>query len=311
MALALCLLLATLCVRQAVAGQCPRECICGQKQPVNHTEVDCYKRGLRSMPRELPGDAWVVRMGQNFLQTLPARVLQGMPHTESINFEHNTITTIHPRAFSGAGQLILVNLHGNQLSRLPRRIFQGLSRLRFLMLGQNRFTFLRPEMFAGLHNLTDLDMSLNDITSLPPNIFQALSDLRILDLAFNKIQKISGNAFTGLGLLYSLNLDHNRIQSIPLRTFKPLGSLKILVLDNNLLYTLNATALEGLGVQEVFLHNNPWSCDCRMKSFLRWLSQSEVNVFSLEMLRCSSPSWNKGKTLSSLKPVDLRCKARG
>uniref|UniRef100_A0A3B4TZV3 Si:dkey-1j5.4 n=1 Tax=Seriola dumerili TaxID=41447 RepID=A0A3B4TZV3_SERDU len=176
---------------------CPDVCKCSKMPDVEKSEVNCHKKGLQDFPSDLPPDAWILKLGEYF-------------------------SSIHPKAFSGAKQLMLLNLnrlhvqcsHCNNLIRkvflLPR--LKDLLNLRFLMLGQNQIGTLKAEMFAGLRNLSDLDLPLNALTSLPSNAFKPLIALKVLDLSLNRIERISPKAFTGLRQLMFLNLDNNRSQ---------------------------------------------------------------------------------------------------
>lgn len=58
--------------------------------------------------------------------------MRSIPEIESINLERNAIKSIHPQAFCGAKQLMLLNLYSNRITNLPPRGFQvkGLERNR-------------------------------------------------------------------------------------------------------------------------------------------------------------------------------------
>lgn len=171
--------------------------------------------------------------GENGITDLRAKILRTIPKVESINLERNAIRFIHPQAFSGAKQLMLVNLYGNYITNLPSRGFkvrqvewnctriplmfltaclalQDLLNLRFLMLGQNQISVLKADMFLGMRNLSDLDLPLNALTILPSNTFKPLIALKVLDLSMNRIQRVSPKTFAGLRQLLFLNLDNNR-----------------------------------------------------------------------------------------------------
>lgn len=62
--------------------------------------------------------------GENGITDLKANSLRSVPKIESINLERNAIKSIHPQTFSGAKQLMLLNLYGNHISSLPPRGFQ-------------------------------------------------------------------------------------------------------------------------------------------------------------------------------------------
>lgn len=61
---------------------------------------------------------------ENGITELKADALKSLPNVESINLERNSIKSIHPQAFSGASQLMLLNLYGNHITNLPPRGFQ-------------------------------------------------------------------------------------------------------------------------------------------------------------------------------------------
>lgn len=62
--------------------------------------------------------------GENGITDVKANALRSIPKIESINLERNAIKSIHPQAFSGAKQLMLLNLFGNHITTLPPRGFQ-------------------------------------------------------------------------------------------------------------------------------------------------------------------------------------------
>lgn len=62
--------------------------------------------------------------GENGIADLKAKVLRTIPKVESINLERNAVKSIHPQAFSGAKQLMLLNLYGNHITNLPSRAFK-------------------------------------------------------------------------------------------------------------------------------------------------------------------------------------------
>ncbi|XP_041044387.1 leucine-rich repeat and transmembrane domain-containing protein 2-like [Carcharodon carcharias] len=128
----------------------------------------------------------------------------------------------------------------------------------------------------------------------------------------NLLSTINAASFEGLGNLQELYMRNNGLGKLPKDIFKHTPKLTQLALSGNKLKSIDVTSFSQLpGLREVFLHGNPWSCDCRMKTFLHWLSQSKANLSPFGTLRCVTPHRNKGRTLNSLKVLDLQCKARG
>lgn len=62
--------------------------------------------------------------GENGITDLKANALRSIPKIESINLQRNAIKFIHTKAFSGAKQLMLLNLYGNHITDLPLRGFK-------------------------------------------------------------------------------------------------------------------------------------------------------------------------------------------
>uniref|UniRef100_A0A3B3HHM6 LRRNT domain-containing protein n=1 Tax=Oryzias latipes TaxID=8090 RepID=A0A3B3HHM6_ORYLA len=55
--------LVLLCVLQS-AEACPSVCKCSKKSNPEKSEVNCHKRGLRTLPSNLPADAWILKLGR-------------------------------------------------------------------------------------------------------------------------------------------------------------------------------------------------------------------------------------------------------
>ncbi|KAI4876477.1 hypothetical protein NFI96_003009 [Prochilodus magdalenae] len=176
-------------------------------------------------------------------------------------------------------------------------------------LGFNSINRITPSSFAGMRKLELLMMHGNDVHNIPDGAFRDLVSLQMMKMSYNKLKVISRRTFQGLWSLARLHLDHNRLEFIHPDAFQ-VSTLKNLHLSENGLTTLPQKMLAGMPhLENLFLHDNPWSCDCRMKWFKDW-SKSTAGVLKCKKDRalaggqlcpmCSSPKRLQKKDLQEL-----------
>lgn len=104
-----------------------------------------------------------------------------------------------------------------------------------------------------------------------------------LYLDHNQIDFINPEAFYSLTKLQLVHLESNHLQQIHPDTFITMrfdqvfkvSSVRTLHLSDNRLKTLPADVFSGCSkLENLFLHGNPWSCDCRMSWFARWAQKN-------------------------------------
>uniref|UniRef100_A0ACB8F903 Uncharacterized protein n=1 Tax=Sphaerodactylus townsendi TaxID=933632 RepID=A0ACB8F903_9SAUR len=96
---------------------------------------------------------------------------------------------------------------------------------------------------------------------------------------------MSDDAFMGLPHLeYLLSLANNNLQTLPKDIFKGLDSLCV---TNN-----------------VDLRGNAFSCDCRLKWLVEWVSRTNTTV---EDVYCESPPEHKKRKINNLSPNEFDC----
>lgn len=122
-------------------------------------------------------------------------------------------------------------------------------------------------------------MSQNKIKVIHKETLKGLDSLLRLHLDHNHIEFISPEAFYGLTKLQLVHLEGNQLQQLHTDTFVTLrysqvfevSSVRTIHLSDNLLTTLPADIFSGCShLENLFLHGNPWKCDCRMKWFSEW-----------------------------------------
>nr|AAZ16352.1 variable lymphocyte receptor B [Eptatretus burgeri] len=142
-----CVLLALLlCCRNGKA--CPSRCSC------SGTTVNCYNKGLTSVPSGIPSSATHLELQDNKLQFLPSGV------------------------FDKLTKLTHLELWNNQLQSLPSGVFDKLTSLTYLHLCCNKLQSLPHGVFDKLTKLTTLVLYNNQLKSVPDGVFDRLTSLQ-------------------------------------------------------------------------------------------------------------------------------------
>lgn len=204
----------------------------------------------------------------------------------------------------------VLDMSNNNLQILPRESFvrAGLLNLQKVYLRHCRLGQIDDEAFKGLTNLIELDLSNNLLTSVPSTTFQDVPFLRDLTLAYNPIQKIDGHAFQTVPNLVKLDLSHCQVQSIAPKAFEGVALLELLKLNHNQLTELRPRTVETLSkLHGVELHDNPWVCDCRLRSARMWLADYNI-PYSVSPVCAAGPARTIDRTFAELHVDDFACK---
>uniref|UniRef100_A0A4W4FQR7 Ig-like domain-containing protein n=1 Tax=Electrophorus electricus TaxID=8005 RepID=A0A4W4FQR7_ELEEL len=220
------------------------------------------------------------------LLTVPA----GVPRqVERMNLGFNTINRITDSSFAGMRKLEFLLMHGNDVHNIPGGVFRDLISLQMMKLSYNKLKVISQHTFRGLWNLARLHLDHNRIEFIHPDVFQGLTSLRLLQLEGNQLKQLHPATFATLSVLGHF----------------PVSTLKHLYLSENGLMTLPQKMLAGMPhLESLFLHENPWVCDCKMSWFNEWsvLKCKKDRAFAGGQLcpLCSSPKHLKKKDLQKL-----------
>ncbi|XP_061072506.1 immunoglobulin superfamily member 10 [Conger conger] len=241
------------------------------------TEVHCTFRYLAAIPGEIQPTVERMNLGYNSLTVLKELDFSGLRHLELLMLHSNTIHTIEDKAFDDLQSLQVLKMSYNRVKMINKDTLQGLTSLIRLHMDHNRIEFINPEAFYGLTALQLVQLEGNLLQQLHPDTF--------ITLRYSQIFKVSS--------VKNIYLSDNALSSLPANIFS------------------HCTQLENL-----YLHGNPWSCDCRMEWFVDWVEQN-AGILKCKRDRkyargqlcpvCESPAASRGKTLAQVARAALSC----
>ncbi|XP_040046181.2 matrix-remodeling-associated protein 5 [Gasterosteus aculeatus] len=203
------------------------------------------------------------------LTTIPAAVSRDV---ERMNLGFNSINKITDKSLAGLRKLELLMVHGNNIHSLPKGVFKDLTSLQMLKMSYNKLKEINRNTLQGLWALARLHLDHNRLEFIHPDAFQGLTSLRLLQLEGNQLQQLHPATFTTFTLMGHFHF----------------STLRHLYLSDNRLTSLPSALVETMQqLENLYLHGNPWICDCNM----RWLHDWDKT--SPGVLKCK-----KDKTLS-------------
>ncbi|XP_041849981.1 immunoglobulin superfamily member 10 [Melanotaenia boesemani] len=223
------------------------------------------------------------------------------PAVERINLGYNSISVLRENDLSNFERLELLMLHSNAIHSIEDRAFQDLKSLQVLKMSHNKIREINKKTFKGLGSLLRLHIDHNHIEFISPEAFYGLTNLQLVNLEGNHLQQIHPDTF--------ITLRHSQV-------FK-LSSVRTIHLSDNFLTALPADIFTGCSqLENVFLHGNPWMCDCRMEWFSMWI-QRNTGVLKCKRDRryprgqlcpvCENPTSHHNSPLALLHSDALTC----
>ncbi|XP_070762498.1 immunoglobulin superfamily member 10 isoform X2 [Enoplosus armatus] len=255
------------------------------------TSGDCPKSCACYVPTE-------VHCTFRYLTAIPDHI---QPAVERINLGYNSITILSENDLSGLENLELLMLHSNTIHSIEDRAFQDLKSLQVLKMSFNKVKEINKDTFKGLDSLLRLHMDHNHIEFISPEAFYGLTKLQLVHLEGNHLQQLHPDTF--------ITLRHSQVFKV--------SSVRNIHLSDNLLTTLPADIFSGCSqLENLFLHGNPWTCDCRMKWFSVW-AQRKTGVLKCKRDRryprgqlcpvCETPALYHNEPISLLPSDAFTC----
>lgn len=149
-----------------------------------------------------------------------------------------------------------------------------LGKLNTLIIRHNNINSISMGSFSTTPNLKCLDLSSNKLKTVKSAVFQELKVLEVLLLYNNHISYLDPSAFGGLSQLQKLYLSGNFLMQFPMDLYVgrfKLAELTFLDISYNRIPVLpmhHLNSVPGKQLRGVYLHGNPFICDCSLYSLL-------------------------------------------
>jgi len=244
-----------------------------------------------------------------------------------LDLSYNNIHSIYEEVFSHFSSLLELDLSHNDLAVLDSHTILAITylpKLRTLRLAGCGLQTLPLGLLHSLITLRTLDLGENQLNAVPQDLYNSHA-IRSLRLDGNPIKVVDEDSFNGMTQLETLNLSSMpELEYIGERSFSTLVELKTLRCRNNpSLWSISPHVFAGMEtsrglfpLRELFLsgnnlttlseamvpfwdqllllqlHENPWSCDCR----LAWMATKllpeleEVDPQAADRILCASPA---------------------
>ncbi|XP_017564637.1 trophoblast glycoprotein b [Pygocentrus nattereri] len=284
--LILCVLLFLSCFGPVSSLDLCDECHC------KSTTVTCLHKNLMSIPQPLPANITTLFLTGNNISHLnessfPVRLEQ----LTELYLSGNQMEQVDRGVFNNLPNLHSLDLSNNRILSFSRDAIPENNKLRVLNLSQSlynvSYTDISNLLKHSFPKLSNLDLSNNDLKLFPDGI-SSLSDLATLDMRNNSVVSINNVTFRSQ-VLQRLDLRDNALKDIPNGTLADLSQIP------------------GLWM---YLTDNPWYCDCKMKDMVIWLQKFDF-VADKANMTCFEPSELRNAPLLQVDQTKLQCNYSG
>lgn len=169
--------------------------------------------------------------------------------------------------------IVRLGLHGNNITAVNADSFKCYPLVYSLELSSNRISDLPDHAFSTLPALDTLNLAWNQIIRLSNYVFARNNNLTLLILNYNKLTRLNKKTFQPLVNLRTLFLHGNKLKHIQLSFLSNLIDLSL-----NQLSTLNSDVFSNARNITVWLNENPWDCDCKLKTLIDTLNTKEIYI---------------------------------
>jgi Leucine-rich repeat (LRR) protein len=119
------------------------------------------------------------------LTTINSNAFSGARNLIRLEMVNNAIKHIHENAFAGLFRLEAINLHGNRIHNFQSNFFRHLPRIRNVLLSSNRLTILKESWFSYNNQIIELNAWNNQIKAIERSFLKSMPGIFLLRLNFN------------------------------------------------------------------------------------------------------------------------------
>lgn len=180
----------------------------------------CIAQGYTTVPTNFQHSITTLKLSNNDIFALSAKVLKLYQEVTELDLEHNKIALDRNiKAVFVLRKLQILNLSGNSLQSIDFLVFSNNLYLKELVIDNNPGMYIK-EKLVSLRSLVKLSLRNNKLSSSPMEVLKGFSNLETLDLRDNDITGLPEEILKILPKLVSLYLNGNPIAKLDYRVFQ-------------------------------------------------------------------------------------------